>query len=210
MAVIRIYDGKSFIGEVTEEQIIVTMGGEAAMANEHMKKDFEGLMAFVRSRSSEEHGVITADMRELLKGNGLDAAKTTSLFWLAAVMGQKKILNKLSPVTVMKLLPLIAAKTKAAELNKKSMGNDLERLLEFSRAYTECTKKIAAGEMTADTAAERLLTVLPSERLARSEAKERPQIIGVLKGVRDIGNACADPETKEKMSEYFDKIKDIL
>ena len=26
MAVIRIYDGKSFIGEVTEEQIIVTMG----------------------------------------------------------------------------------------------------------------------------------------------------------------------------------------
>lgn len=27
MAVIRIYDGKSFIGEVTEEQIIVTMGG---------------------------------------------------------------------------------------------------------------------------------------------------------------------------------------
>ena len=198
MAVIRIYDGKSFIGEVTEEQIIVTMGGEAAMANEHMKKDFEGLM------------VITADMRELLKGNGLDAAKTTSLFWLAAVMGQKKILNKLSPVTVMKLLPLIAAKTKVAELNKKSMGNDLERLLEFSRAYTECTKKIAAGEMTADTAAERLLTVLPSERLARSEAKERPQIIGVLKGVRDIGNACADPETKEKMSEYFDKINDIL
>ena len=89
MAVIRIYDGKSFIGEVTEEQIIVTMGGEAAMANEHMKKDFEGLMAFVRSRSSEENGVITADMRELLKGNGLDAAKTTSLFWLAAVMGQK-------------------------------------------------------------------------------------------------------------------------
>ena len=140
MAVIRIYDGKSFIGEVTEEQIIVTMGGEAAMANEHMKKDFEGLMAFVRSRSSEENGVITADMRELLKGNGLDAAKTTSLFWLAAVMGQKKILNKLSPVTVMKLLPLIAAKTKAAELNKKSMGNDLERLLEFSRAYTECSR----------------------------------------------------------------------
>ena len=75
MAVIRIYDGKSFIGEVTEEQIIVTMGGEAAMANEHMKKDFEGLMAFVRSRSSEENGVITADMRELLKGNGLDARK---------------------------------------------------------------------------------------------------------------------------------------
>ena len=110
----------------------------------------------------------------------------------------------------MKLLPLIAAKTKVAELNKKSMGNDLERLLEFSRAYTECTKKIAAGEMTADTAAERLLTVLPSERLARSEAMERPQIIGVLKGVRDIGNACADPETKEKMSEYFDKINDIL
>ena len=158
MAVIRIYDGKSFIGEVTEEQIIVTMGGEAAMANEHMKKDFEGLMAFVRSRSSEENGVITADMRELLKGNGLDAAKTTSLFWLAAVMGQKKILNKLSPVTVMKLLPLIAAKTKAAELNKKSMGNDLERLLEFSRTYTDCTKKIAAGEMTADSAAEKLLS----------------------------------------------------
>ena len=206
MAVIRIYDGKSFIGEVTEEQIIVTMGGEAAMANEHMKKDFEGLMAFVRSHSSEENGVITADMRELLKGNGLDAAKTTSLFWL----GQKKILNKLSPVTVMKLLPLIAAKTKAAELNKKSMGNDLERLLEFSRTYTDCTKKIASGDMTADSAAEKLLAVLPSERLARSEAKERPQIIGVLRGVRDIGNACADPETKEKMSEYFDKINDIL
>ena len=48
MAVIRIYDGKSFIGEVTEEQIIVTMGGEAAMANEHMKKDWR--RSWVRRR----------------------------------------------------------------------------------------------------------------------------------------------------------------
>lgn len=210
MAVIRIFDGKSFVGEITEEQIIAAMGGSAAMANEHMKRDYEGLMAFVRSRSSEENGVITSDFRELLKGNGLDAAKTTALFWLAAVMGQHRILNKLSPASVMKLLPLIAAKTKAAELNKKSMGNDLERLLEFSRAYTDCTKKIAAGDMTADDAARKMLEVLPSERLARSEAKERPQIIGVLRGVRDMGNACADPELKEKMSEYFHKINDIL
>lgn len=206
---IKLLDGGSPVGEFDESQIAEVMGGTAAMANEHMKRDYDGLMEFLRSHSSTE-GDITADMRELLSGTDLDAVKTTSIFWLSAVLGRNKMMARLSPSTVMKMLPLIAAKTKAAELHKKSAGKDIERLLAFSRSYTECSKKIASGELTADEAAECMYKLLPSEKLARSEAKARPQITGVLRGVRDWGNACADPALKNKMADYFDKIKDIL
>lgn len=207
---IRIYDNGKHAGDISVNEISEMLGGkDGSFENEYMQRDFDNMMTYLRSQSISPNET-AVDISKLLSGSQLDAPKTNAVFWLTALLMKNGMLRKLSPATAMKMIPFIAAKTKAAELKSKSTEKDIDIMLKFTRTYTACAKKIAADECSADEAAQMLYSVLPSERLARSEAKVRPQVLDVLRSSRQLGEMCSEPDIRQKMQDYFDKISDIL
>ena len=171
-------------------------------ANAAAEEDWENACEFF-SRFTDESGICTVDLAEVLDGNTLDYAKTTAIFLLFAAMMKSGAMQKLPPQVAIQAMPYVSSRTRAAEIHLAKF----KRLDAYVIRALDAVQAAESDDRNVDDLFAEITAEMPAvSSFATVRGQMRQNFRELFEVLYERAQACADPSYAETIAGYLEAL----